>query len=104
MMQSMTTLQHPAQDAYMAEATILSEWQPHADRIIKQLAATGQPFTSDDVRRQLPHGITPHTPNAYGGLFQAWKRLGLIHPIGYALSTHPARHGGVIRQWVGTRA
>lgn len=82
------------QAPYMRECNILGDWAHHADKAIKQLAATGRPFTADDVRALIPDGLTPAHNNAWGGLFSAWRTSRTITPIGYRQSAHGPRHGG----------
>lgn len=97
MMEQLQLIQAP----YMRECHILGDWAHHADKAIKQLAATGQPFTADDVRALIPDGLTPAHNNAWGGLFSAWRTNGTITPVGYRQSTHGPRHGGIQRIWKG---
>ena len=101
------TLQHNQtaliQAPYMKENHILGDWAQHADKAVKHLASTGKPFTTDDIRQRIPDGLTPKHNNAWGGLLNAWRHRGLIRPIGYTMSRHQPRHGGLQRQWVGTK-
>lgn len=93
---------HQIQAPYYAEHHILGDWAHHADKAVLALATAGEPFTADDIRARIPDGLQPRHNNAWGGLLNAWRHRGLIRPVGYALSRHQPRHGGVQRQWVGT--
>lgn len=91
-------------DAYSAQFAVHRDWGDYADDAIRHLCAKGRPFTADDVRDLIPEHITPTTPNAYGGLFQAWKTLGWIEPVGWATSKHSKRRHGYHRVWQPTAA
>lgn len=73
-------------------------WKRAADRAIEQLAATGEPFTAEDVRRMVGD---PSRPNAFGSRFLAAARSGLVHKVGYRPSSRPHRHTNPIAVWVG---
>lgn len=90
------------QAPYYAETHVLGDWATHADKAVLALAKTREPFTTDDIRAQVPSTLKPRHPNAWGGLLNAWAHRGLIRPIGYVASRHQPRRGGVQRQWVGT--
>lgn len=104
------TLQHNPEELeliqapYMKENHILGDWAQHADKAVKQLAATGKPFTTDDIRQCIPDGLTPKHNNAWGGLLIAWRKRGVIQPIGYHQATHKPRHGGLQRIWQGDKS
>lgn len=101
------TLQHNQtaliEAPYMKENHILGDWAQHADKAVKHLASTGKPFTTDDIRQRIPDGLAPKHNNAWGGLLTTWRKRGVIQAVGYHQSRHKPRHGGVQRQWVGTR-
>ncbi len=73
-------------------------WRSCADAAISHLAALGRPFTADDVQALIP--AADH-PSRMGARFHVAVRAGVIHPIGYALSTRPSRHRGVQRLYRG---
>lgn len=56
------------------------DWSPAATRALRDLAATGEGFTADDVvaRVGLPRGTAQNANNALGGLFAGASRAGLI--------------------------
>jgi hypothetical protein len=58
------------------------------------LAASGQPFTADDVRDRVGH--------AMGQLFAKACRTGRIEPAGYAQSHRVEGRARVLRLWRGT--
>ncbi|HCG2982381.1 hypothetical protein ACL1CN_10505 [Corynebacterium striatum] len=89
------------QSPYMKENHILGDWAHHADKAVKQLAASGKPFTTDDIRQHIPDGLTPKHNNAWGALLNAWARRGTIRPIGYTTGKRTQRHGGIQRIWQG---
>lgn len=71
------------------------------DQLIANKAATGEPFSANSIRDQLPEGIRPA---AIGGRFRHAARRGLIRPVGYVASTDPRTHGHVVRVWQGRGA
>ena len=93
-----------ATDAYHAQFAVHRDWGDYADEAIKRLVKKGKPFTADDVRRLIPDEVQPSTPNAYGGLFQAWRKAGWIEPVGWAVSKHTKRRHGSHRVWAPTSA
>ena len=84
----------------MARATTASH--PDAitqlDQLIATYAATGEPFSANTIRSQIPEGIRP---GAIGGRFRHASRRGLIRPVGYVASTDPGTHGHSVRVWQG---
>lgn len=85
----------------MARATAASA--PDAitqlDTLIARYAATGEEFSANSIRPQLPEGIRPA---AVGGRFREAARRGLICPVGYTPSTDARTHGHPVRVWQGT--
>jgi hypothetical protein len=71
------------------------------DQLIARHAKTGQPFSANSIRSQLPEGIRP---NAIGGRFRYAASRGLIRPVGYVASTDPRTHGHPVRVWQGRAA
>lgn len=68
------------------------------DALIAKCAKTGEPFSANTIRDQLPEGIRP---GAIGGRFQYAARRGLIRPVGYVASTDPKTHSHPVRVWQG---
>lgn len=76
-------------------------WRDGAERAVRALAATGQPFQLSQIRDE-PYSVPePHHPNAYGALARAMSTLGVITCVGYAPSDVPSRRGSVVRVWQG---
>lgn len=73
-------------------------WKSCADRAIEYLAASGHPFSADQVQALIP--AADH-PCRMGGRFHAAVHAGVVRPVGYVLSERPSRHRGVQRQYVG---
>lgn len=74
-------------------------WKQLADAAIDRLAATGQPFTADDVRDL---GIPdPTSPKAWGARFLFAAKAGRITRVGYVPSRRPSVHAHPIAQWIG---
>lgn len=68
------------------------------DQLIARHAATGERFSANSIRSQLPEGIRPA---AIGGRFRHAARRGLIRPVDYVASTDPRTHGHPVRVWQG---
>lgn len=66
------------------------------DRAIKECAATGRPFSANDVRPLLPPGIRK---NLVGARFLAASRSGLIRRVGAVASTDPGTHAHEVKLW-----
>ena len=66
---------------------------------IAQLARSGVPFTTDDLRDLgVPE---PDRPTRWGVVMQAAYRAGMIRPIAATNSRRPSRHSGLQRVWEG---
>lgn len=63
---------------------------------IRQLAATGRPFSANDAR--LIHGVKG---GVVGATFNALRSEGVIRPVGDEVSTDKGTHGHRIFRWVG---
>jgi hypothetical protein len=66
------------------------------DQAIRELIATGQPFTSDDVRAKAP---PIGSPNLLGARINAAARRDEIARIGFVQTMRPEAHGRYISQW-----
>jgi len=66
------------------------------DAAIRQLAATGQPFSANDARSI--HGVRG---GVVGAAFTAARKAGLIQRIGREPSSAASTHGHEIGQWLG---
>lgn len=84
--QSITTAAHPADRAKVEAA-------------IRQLAASGRPFSSNDARPL--HNVTGPV---VGAAFSAAAKAGLIKRVGYVSSTEPGTHAHPVAEWIGRAA
>ena len=66
---------------------------------IRQLAATGMPFSANDAR--AIHGVKG---GVVGAAFTALRKEGVIKPIGDETSTDPGTHGHRVYRWQGVAA
>lgn len=74
-------------------------WVLAADAAIERLAATGDPFTADEVRAMV--GPPVGSASAMGPRFTAAAAAGIIRKIGYRQSSSPTRHAGILAVWRG---
>ncbi len=91
-----------ARDAALtvASASTHTGWRLVAERSIAELAATGEPWTADDLRERTGDPVGSH-PNAMGGAINAAVRRGIIEPVGYDQARRPEAHARVLRVWRG---
>ncbi|WP_017599218.1 hypothetical protein [Nocardiopsis lucentensis] len=68
------------------------------DLLIARAAATGHPFSANDIREHLPPGVRG---GAIGARFAHARRRGVITAVGYVTSTDPGTHAHQVRQWRG---
>ena len=68
------------------------------DAAIRQLAATGRPFSSNDARPL--HNVSGPV---VGAAFTAAAKAGLIKRTGYEPSTDPGTHGHPVATWIGVK-
>lgn len=84
----------------------MSAWTRRAETELIALAATGRPFTADDLLARVGPPDPGHAPNgrnsAVGSLFAQWHHRHHIEIVGFAQSTTPSRKGGLIRIWRGS--
>jgi len=87
----------------MADAPAPDAWQdPLFDQIIEHLAASGVPFTADDVwRPEYGLDATQVRHGEVGAAFQRARKRGVIVVVGYQTSRRAARHGCLLRVWAG---
>lgn len=71
------------------------------DALIARYAATGERFSSNDLRPHIPEGVRP---NAIGGRFQQAARRGLIRHVDWVASTKATTHGHHVKVWQGVKA
>lgn len=77
------------------------EWNDRCDFVIWLKAATGEKFTSEDVRELAGD---PPSPGAMGARFAAAASARIIKQVGWRTATRPQLHGHVLRQWRGIPA
>lgn len=81
------------------------EWKTAASDVIRLLAKTGAPFTSEEVTQHvgLPSGGSGmNLNNQVGALMRAAVKRGDIVPTGLtALSQNPTSHGAELQVWQG---
>lgn len=77
-------------------------WAQRVDALINELAATGVPFTADDLHTE--DTLTAPHENAWVPRLNTAARNGLIHVTGYRPSTRLGRNGSLLRVWTGTGA
>jgi hypothetical protein len=82
----------------MGQPAVLEDetWKDDAANMIAAYAASGLPFSSDDLRKSLRE---PPNPNMWGTAFRAACNRGIITSTGTRESTTPSRKGGLIRVW-----
>jgi hypothetical protein len=74
-------------------------WKQLADAAIDRLAATGKPFTADDIRDL---GVPdPSSPKAWGARMLSAAKSGRIRRVGYQPSRRPSVHAHPVAVWVG---
>lgn len=66
------------------------------DAAIRQLAATGREFSSNEARQI--HGVAGPV---VGARFTAARKAGVIRAVGFTTSTEPGTHAHPVRTWVG---
>jgi hypothetical protein len=66
---------------------------------IRQLAATGRPFSANDARQI--HGVKG---GVVGAAFTAMNKAGVIKAVGDETSTDPGTHGHRVYLWQGSDA
>jgi hypothetical protein len=81
-------------------------WKAWARSCLRELAETGEPFTSDDLLARAGVPDPDHQPNAsmnqVGALFREAAQQGLIETDGRVVkSRQPHRKGGAVRVWRG---
>lgn len=70
------------------------------DRVIRQLADSGEEFTAETVRELAGDPLASH-PNALSAAMGAAAKAGLIGMVGAQTATRPEAHGRLIRVWKG---
>lgn len=76
-----------------------SEWAQAAQLVLEDLIASGQSFTSEDIRLVVG---PPPSPSALGALLLRASKAGRIECVGFEQSKRPSRHAGMLRRWRGS--
>ena len=69
------------------------------EAVIRQLAATGKPFSANDAREL--HGVKG---GVVGATFNALRAERVIKPVGSEGSTDKGTHGKPVALWIGAAA
>lgn len=77
-----------------------TRWSERAAEAIRALAATGKPFTAEDVRRLVGK---PDRANSVGPALAAAHQRGEIRQLGSATASRRPRKGSSTFVWVGER-
>jgi hypothetical protein len=77
------------------------DWKDAALAIIKAMASSGMTFHAEDVRGLV--GDPPNHPNAFGALFNAATKTGLIIRIGDVIAKRDNAHARRISLYKGAR-
>lgn len=87
--------------AEAAEAAAGLDWSLDVEAVVRALADTGDPFTTDDVWRDV--GDCPGDPRALGAVVLRLARAGVISKTGvYVPSTRVGCHARPIPVWRGS--
>ena len=78
-------------------------WWSAASTQVHFLAASGEPFTVEDVIAKvgLPNAIEINANNSVGALISRLARKGVIEGIGYTKASRAESHSRAIRLWKG---
>lgn len=76
-------------------------WKRLAQRALSELAASGQPFTAEDLRERVGRPLGSHD-SALSSLFGNAARRNEIVACGYTQATRAEARGRVLRVWRGT--
>lgn len=76
-----------------------AEWKDAARAVLARLAASGEPFTTDDVWALVAH---PPEPRAIGALIRTAAQAGRIRRVGWKVSERPECHCRPVAMWEGS--
>lgn len=77
-------------------------WTEAANKAIRDLAASGEPFTAEDLRSIVGPPFGSH--NAMGARFMAAAKAGIIRRVGSRQATRPEAAGRWLAVWRGVRS
>ncbi len=81
-----------------AQARAGPEWGDRCEFVIRLKAASGERFTSEDIRDVVGD---PPSSGAMGALINAAARAFIIRQVDWAVPRRPQLHGHLIRVWQG---
>jgi hypothetical protein len=73
-------------------------WRARALPVLRDLARSGDEFTSEDVTAKV--GQPPH-PNSVGSLMNTASRQGWIRRSGFVQAERPNQHAALVSRWIG---
>lgn len=76
----------------------------HAERILADLARSGEVFSADDISARLPKGVLPRNQFEMGALIGSWASARRIERVGEMHSPRASRRWGRNGRWVGVAA
>lgn len=84
-----------------AEEHAKQQWLDACREVLDKFIASGQEFTSEDVREYVSsaYGYTTHENRAIGGLVKRAAGAGRIVRVRYGQSLNPSRHTGITSVW-----
>lgn len=96
---AMSAAQHALEGALVrVEVAAPADWKRAASAVLTRLAATGKPFTTDDVWAVVPQ---PPEPRAMGALIRSAAIAGKIRRVGWRASSRPECHCRPVAIWEG---
>lgn len=86
-----------------ASSRAAAQWWAAAWQALLQLAASGEPFTSEHITEQvgLPRRSATGANSAMGALIGTASRAGIIRLVGSTTAARPISHGAQIGLWEG---
>lgn len=96
---AMTGQQAKSEGIAQAESGTDPAWAQRFDARVRELAATGRKFTSEDVTSVV--GLPPGHPSAVGARMNASARRGLIEKVGVGTAGRENQHAAMLTEWRG---
>ena len=92
---------HAGQEANLAAAAAVHRnYRAAAEAALAALVCEGRPFTAEDVRKAVPDGVEPHSPNVLPSVLGTWAARRLIVPCGEYRSRRRSRRASRNRVWI----
>lgn len=88
-----------AAEAMSATLAAHPDESARVEQVVRQLAATGKPFSANDARDL--HGVRG---GVVGATFGRLRSAGVIRPVGEESSTDAGTHGKRVALWTGAAA